>query len=368
MANFLKGIDVAHWEPVIKWEMLRKQDIHFVFIKATEGVQFEDPNFRDHWARAKQAGILRGAYHFLRPDMDGRRQAEFFLSTVFPDVLPGDKIHLEPGDLPLVLDLEDLFEEEADETPGKKEVKDKQGKGEKGARPGKRPINFPPRQIIKCVEDWLKTVEDRTGSKPIIYSRATYLVPNLSINGKAPSWSMDHRTWLAQYKIPENTLPNEAKGWQPFTFWQYSEHGKVDGILDKIGRLTGVDMNYFRGTLEELYALAGTTPPDDIVAETQAAAEVKVVISVETPPVEMPQTGETQAAAEVKVVVSVETPPVETPVAVAMTYTIKAGDTISGLAAKFHTTQEAILASNPQITNADFIRIGDTLTIPISPT
>jgi lysozyme len=355
MANFLKGIDVAHWEPVIKWEMLRKQDIHFAFIKATEGLQFVDPKFAEHWANAKQAGILRGAYHFLRPDVDGGRQAEFFLRTV----------NFEPGDLPPVLDLEDIFEEVKDEAPGKKKVKGKQGKGETGGRPGKRPIIFPPAQIIKCVEDWLKTVEDRTGSKPIIYSRASYLVPNLSISGKPPSWSMDHRTWLAHYKeLPENTLPDEATGWQEWSFWQYSQHSNVDGILDEIGRLTGVDMNYFRGTLAELYALAGTTPPADSVVEQaqpvepQDVVEVKVVIPVETPP------GETQDAAEVKVVISVETPPVETPVAVTMTYSIKAGDTINGLAAKFKTTPEAILAANPQITNPDFIRIGDTLTIP----
>jgi len=177
--------------------------------------------------------------------------------------------------------------------------------------------------------------------------------------GQRPAWSMDYPIWIAHYfplPLDEDVIvPNEAEGWPPFTFWQYSDDVLMEGLYNDGSRatLTEVDVNFFKGTLEELYAFAGAPLPDAIVAEMPQAnapkdiPEVKVVIPVETPPVEMP----------------VETPD-EAPVAAPMTYTIKAGDSISGLAAKFNTTQAAILAANPQISNADFIRIGDTLTIP----
>ena len=350
MTDFLRGIDIAHYEPVIQWEMLRKQDLHFAFIKATEGLTFRDDKFSSHWAGAKGAGLLRGAYHFLRPDLDGRKQAEFFLSIVFPNAQPGAKIQLEPGDLPLVLDLEDIFEEVPDKTPGKKGVKNTQGKGKTGGRTVKRPIQYAPAQIVKCCENWLKTVEERTGCKAIIYSRATYLIPNLLISGKPPAWSMDHVLWLAQYhpKDPEQFLPmaDEAAGWQKWSFWQYSQHSKVPGILDDLGRMTGVDLNYYRGSLQELYALANSTPPADGV-------------------VVQPQAGDLEEVKADNVVIPPPVTPAGKPVpAPSLTYTIQAGDTIFGLARKFNTTQEAILAANPQITNPNLIHIGDILNIP----
>jgi peptidoglycan endopeptidase LytE len=43
---------------------------------------------------------------------------------------------------------------------------------------------------------------------------------------------------------------------------------------------------------------------------------------------------------------------------------VKPGDTLGALALQFHTTVEAIMAVNPQITNPDFIMAGDILNIP----
>ena len=321
MAILNKGIDVAHHEPVIKWELLRQQDIHFVFIKATEGVHRVDPKFKGFWTGAKQAGILRSAYHFLHPDIDGRRQAEFFLSTVFPEVPAGERIHPEPGDLPLVLDVEEIYENVAVPTPPKKKGKGRQGQGQLGTHPTHRVKQFAPRQVTTCAEVWLKTVEERTGCKPIIYSRRSYLLPNMRVNGKPPDWAREYLLWLAHYKDdPETDRPDEAEGWQDWSFWQYSENGFLDGVLDGLGRRTAVDLNCFRGTLEELYALAGTTPPP----------------------------------------VSFETPMFSGPLA----YGIESGDTLNDLAARFDTTEEAILAANPQLTSADSISPGDVIVVP----
>ena len=82
MTSYIKGIDVALWEPNIDWAKVRVQDIRFAFIKASQA-DFTDPRFDSHWVGAKQAGILRGAYHFLDPKVDGKLQAETYLRDCF---------------------------------------------------------------------------------------------------------------------------------------------------------------------------------------------------------------------------------------------------------------------------------------------
>lgn len=46
-----------------------------------------------------------------------------------------------------------------------------------------------------------------------------------------------------------------------------------------------------------------------------------------------------------------------------MTYTVKKGDTLSGIAKKYNTTVEALVASNG-IKNPNVITVGQVLTIP----
>ena len=45
-------------------------------------------------------------------------------------------------------------------------------------------------------------------------------------------------------------------------------------------------------------------------------------------------------------------------------YTVVAGDTMSGIAAKFGVSLSALVAANPQIKNPDLIYAGQVLTIP----
>ena len=48
-------------------------------------------------------------------------------------------------------------------------------------------------------------------------------------------------------------------------------------------------------------------------------------------------------------------------------YVVQRGDTISSIAATYHITRAALLAANPQVTNAAQIRIGQKLNIPWPP-
>src|SRR5258706_1239180 len=109
MANAV-GSDVSKWQGIIQWDSWRGgQD--FALIKATEGslspgtpdaiaiAEFGlDPQFRRNWAEAKRCGLVRGAYHFARPDLNNAPdwEAAWFLSVVG---------QLDAGDL-LMLDAE----------------------------------------------------------------------------------------------------------------------------------------------------------------------------------------------------------------------------------------------------------------------
>jgi GH25 family lysozyme M1 (1,4-beta-N-acetylmuramidase) len=346
MAKYIRGIDVAAWEPNINWERVRAQGIHFAFIKASQA-DFTDRLFDMHWAGAKRAGILRGAYHFLDPKVDGRVQAETFLS----------RIKLEPGDLPPVLDLEDLKAAATTSAPttgkGSKGSKGaKNAKGSKGAKANPNAGMVPNSQFVACAQDWLSRVESATGRKPIIYSGPAFLQARMSgANGKPPLWSMKYTLWLANYlNHPINEdfdLPWQPNGWPPWMFWQYSDRGILDGVMNEDGFPTGVDLNFFRGTLEQLYALAGAPMPDGTVVDIP---KVDVIPKVDE--------GEVVVVADKPV-----PPPLESETSF-IRHLVKSGDTLFGIALRYGTSVDAIVAVNPQITNPNLIRDGDTLNIP----
>ncbi len=219
------GIDVGSFNKNIDWEKVKNAGIDFVFIRASQA-DFTDPLFDSHWADAGQAGILRGAYHFIDPTVDCTTQAETFLS----------KVKLEPGDLPPVLDLELATA-----------IQNAQGT--------QTPILNS--QIISCAETWLKKVEAETGRKPIIYSGASFLNERVSeSNGQPPSWAMDYTLWIASYlthDLQAKDEPAQPQGWPNWSFWQYSSKGLVDGVLNDDGsQPQGVDLNIFNGPLDEL--------------------------------------------------------------------------------------------------------------------
>ena len=131
--DLLPGIDVSHWQGAIDWPRVADDGVAFAFIKATEGGDYVDPRFAANWAGAAQAGVMRGAYHFYRPQPDAAAQAEHFLRTV----------QLRAGDLPPVLDVE--------VTDGRSAS-----------------------AIAAGVRTWLETVERATGRRPIVYTRAGF--------------------------------------------------------------------------------------------------------------------------------------------------------------------------------------------------
>lgn len=93
----VRGIDVSMHNGVIDFGRVKRSGMSFVIMKASEGMSYRDPRFAVNYADARRSGLKVGAYHFFRKDVEGRAQADNFIST-----LGGRKF-----DLPLTVDVED---------------------------------------------------------------------------------------------------------------------------------------------------------------------------------------------------------------------------------------------------------------------
>ena len=333
------GIDVSYWNAGIDWPKVRAAGQRFVFVKATEADYYRDPTFDDNWFGAKSAGLLRGAYHFFRCNVDAKKQADAFINYV--------KSFNDEGELPPVLDLE---------------THDNQKK----------------EKIIPAVKTWLDRVESAFGRKPIIYSGQYFLQDYFSeAGGGPPSWAKDYPLWLAQY--PNHYTPGMQPflptGWFKWTLWQYSKRGSVNGIN------ADVDLDLFNGTLEELYKFAGATPvsPTDpggpkkhkiAAGDTFESIAIKYGITVRELVSANPQLLKSGEQLTIPAAVAIPSESGTSSWSTSgggsvqpRTYTVKAGDTLSSIAVKFGTTVAKIASAN-NIKNVNLISVGQVLVIP----
>nr|WP_294902672.1 glycoside hydrolase family 25 protein [uncultured Lacibacter sp.] len=190
----LHGIDVSRYQNIINWDAVKGMNVEgvqisFAFIKATEGVGSTDFHFKRNWRKAKDAGVVRGAYHFFIATKDGTVQAKNFIKQV----------KLQEGDLPPVLDVEQTY-------------------------------GISKTVLQQRVKAFLYATELAYGVKPIIYTNADFYRQYLKDEFE------DYPLWVAHYLRP--MAPRIERDWH---FWQHSESGRVNGIAGK------VDFNVFSG-------------------------------------------------------------------------------------------------------------------------
>ncbi|GBF34798.1 1,4-beta-N-acetylmuramidase [Desulfocucumis palustris] len=200
-----RGIDVSRWQGDINWSLVKKDGISFAFIKATEGVDYEDNKFSQNLRGAGEAGILTGAYHFCTPSdpEDAVKEARHFIDVI--------KKHGGFGvlDLPPVIDIE-------------------QNKG----------LNK--KQISDIVRVWIDIVKEESGAGPILYSYWHFIQDYLD-HGLS-----DVPLWLAHY---HHRQPPDSPVWKSWLFLQFTDKGRVSGIEGN------VDMNEFHGDTAKLNRL-----------------------------------------------------------------------------------------------------------------
>ncbi len=200
----IHGIDISHHQSKIDWDELSQEaevggnPIVFAFIKATEGSNRFDNRFKDNYYQAKEHGLICGAYHFWSNKTSAKQQALFFINNV----------HLLPGDLPPVLDVEKFD--------------------------ARMTINHFRENILT----WLEIIEEHYKVTPIIYASLNF--KNKYLYGKAFD---KYPYWIAHYYVKELGF---AGNWK---FWQHTDVGHLSGVEGF------VDLNVYNGSYYDLKQL-----------------------------------------------------------------------------------------------------------------
>jgi lysozyme len=230
----VRGIDVSHHNeggskhhPVhIDWNAVKASGVTFAFAKATEGTAWPDRSFLINWPRMKAAGLkaaglIRGAFHFGRPDQKKpKEQAQFFFKTVRP----------EKGDLPLVLDFE--------------------------RRKDTLPYDLTKHQLWAWAKDFLSEIQRLTGQPGILYT-GNFIrddVGNPTDNPGCPLWLAAYVHDPQRY-VPRAWRPSPTSNDPGWTFWQWAHMKATPGTPH------GAEQDYFKGSIDDLQKLTYPTTP-----------------------------------------------------------------------------------------------------------
>ena len=204
---YMKGIDVSNWQKGIN---LAAVPADFVIMKATEGTGYVSPDCDRQYQQAKAADRCLGVYHYAN-GKDYKSEADFFLKNVKGYI----------GEAILCLDWE------SQGNPVFNTGKDKE-----------------------WVKNWCDYVYNQTGVKPLVYTSSGYMSLVSGIG--------DYGLWIAQYANMNPTGYQETpwnEGAYTCAMRQYSSCGRLSGYNGNL------DLNKFYGdrTAWEKYAGKGNS-------------------------------------------------------------------------------------------------------------
>lgn len=319
----LQGIDVASWQQSLD---LRQISYDFVVVKATEGTGYINPCCDIHVQQAIEMGKLFGVYHYAN-GADPIAESNFFLQNIQGYIRKGI----------LVLDFES---------------------GDNAA------WNANPNGWVKT---WCDNVYNQTGVRPLVYIQASALDKVSGIG--------DYGLWIAQYASYEPTYYQDTpwnEGAYDCAMRQYAgSNGRVYGYDG------GVDLDKFYGDAEAWMKYAN--PGGEYIAPAPAAAPVAdsttyIVQKGDTLSAIAARYGTTyQSLAAINNIpdankiypgqeIVIDGAVAAAPAASAVYYTIKPGDTLSGIAACYETTWQWLAEING-IDTPDLIHPGTTIRV-----
>ena len=207
----IQGLDVARYQGRIDFNAARSGGTHFVYIKGTEGKDYVDPSFYDNWRGARDAGVARGAYHFMTWCSLASEQAAWFIKKI-----PND-----PDALPPVLDLE---------WNNHSKCKNRHDRAD----------------ILEKIRVMLAAMEAHTGKLPVIYT---------DINFHRDIFEGEHFDNAFWLRSTAGEPHHKYRG-RDWTFWQWTQTGTMSGIRVE------VDRNAFYGDESEwvVFLLTGCDP------------------------------------------------------------------------------------------------------------
>lgn len=314
----MNGIDISMWQNGIDLSAVKAD---FVIVKATEGIGYVDKTCDKFFQKALSLGKKIGFYHFARPRNDAVREAQYFYNNTknyFGEAIP-------------ILDWE--AENKSD---------------------------------VAWAKRWLDEVYRLSGVNPVIYMSESV--------ANAYNWSSvanaDYGLWVAKYRdnnpdynynmANAGTRPR-VKWWKFYCMWQWTSTGRLSGYNGNL------DCNVFYGDQSTWDAYVGKSTsaakpqPKPTRKTTDQIAEE--VIAGQWGNGDDRKKRLTAAGYDynaVQNVVNQKMAAKNKPASVY--YTVKRGDTLSGIASKYGTTYQRIAQING-ITNPNRIYAGQRIRV-----
>ncbi|MDH6552206.1 lysozyme [Streptomyces sp. SAI-041] len=206
-----RGHDVSSHQKDVDWQRARAKGARFVYVKATESTDYRNPHFGQQYGGAREAGIIRGAYHFALPDRSsGRAQAAYFVRN-------GGAWSADGWTLPPALDIEYNPYDRRHKCYGMGRAR-----------------------MVGWIASFSDEVKRLTGRRPVIYTTAHWWN---ACTGGSGAFASEHALWVARYdSAGTGALPG---GWSSWTIWQYDSSGSLPG-----------DQNLFNGSARQLKRFA----------------------------------------------------------------------------------------------------------------
>lgn len=314
----LNGIDISSYQSGIDLTVV---PCDFVIIKATQGTGYVNPDCDRAYQQAKRAGKLRGTYHYVGGG-NAVAEADYYINNI--------KGYLRDG--LLAIDWE----------------------AEQNSAWGNEAY----------LEQLVRRVIERTSIKPLIYSMASRYAQVAAVAKK-----LDCGLWIAEY-ADMNPTGYQAHPWREGAYAcairQYASTGRLNGW----GGNLDLNIAYMTRDQWAKYVNPGGKPAaapapskpapaparkseDTIAAEVIAGKWGNGQDRVNR----LKQAGYNPATIQAKVNAKLGASK-----PAARTYTVRAGDNLSAIAAKYGTTYQALAAKNG-ISNPNLIYPGQVLKI-----
>jgi GH25 family lysozyme M1 (1,4-beta-N-acetylmuramidase) len=202
------GHDVSGHQGPVDWPAAAAAGAKFTYVKATEGTGFLNPQFIGQYDGAHSAGLIRGAYHFARPDVSGgAEQAGYFINH-------GGGWGPDGKTLPGALDIE--YNPYGDACYGKS-----------------------PADMTAWIADFTRTYLAKAKRSALIYTSTSWWK---RCTGNTDRFGNTDPLWLARYGPEVGELP---AGWDKQSIWQFARGGGLPG-----------DQNYYNGPIGRVESLA----------------------------------------------------------------------------------------------------------------
>jgi GH25 family lysozyme M1 (1,4-beta-N-acetylmuramidase) len=184
--DVVPGIDVSNHQRDVNWAFVASAGYRWAAAKATEGIGYRDPFYARNRDGAKANGLVFGAYHWLRPNLDVAAQVGNFIThTGSADGCDFVMLDAEEGGL-----------------------------------------------TGPAISQWCAAVAELTG-KPIAIYCGAYTDPKV----RPVEWRQ-YTPWLAAYPAGYEVHPDPATleppvnpaPWGRWDIWQYTSSGRVPGV------------------------------------------------------------------------------------------------------------------------------------------